>query len=107
VFAVATGLHYELNPRTSARIGYLFNENPIPAQTAFFNIASPPIFQHAIFLGGSRRLTDHIAISLSYLHAFENDIQGPYFTPFGAVPGGSVGIDQATDALTMALQVYF
>jgi long-chain fatty acid transport protein len=107
VFAVATGLHYELNPRTSARIGYLFNENPIPAQTAFFNIASPPIFQHAIFLGGSRRLTDNIALSLSYLHAFENEIQGPYFTPLGVVPGGSVGIDQVTNALTMALQVYF
>jgi long-chain fatty acid transport protein len=107
VVSVATGVHYELNPCTSLRVGYLFNENPIPASAALINIASPPIFQHAVFLGASRRVTQSIGVSLSYLHAFENDIQGPYVTPFGAVPGASVGIKQETDALTMAIQVFF
>jgi long-chain fatty acid transport protein len=65
ILSVATGLHCELNPATSVRIGYLFNENPIPDETAFFNIASPPIFQHAIFLGGSRKLNNCIGVSLS------------------------------------------
>jgi long-chain fatty acid transport protein len=107
VVSVATGVQYALNPRTSLRAGYLFNENPIPDAAAFFNIASPPIFQHAVFLGASRRVTDCIGLSLSYLHAFENDIRGPYVTPFGAVPGASVGIDNETDAVTMGLHVFF
>jgi hypothetical protein len=28
-------------------------------------------------------------------------------TPGGAVPGASVGINEATDAITVAMQVYF
>ncbi len=107
VFSVATGVHYELNPCTSLRVGYLFNENPIPDESAFFNIASPPIFQHAIFVGGGRKLTDAVGLSLSYLHAFENSIEGPYVPPFGEIPGASVGVSQVTDALTMAVHVYF
>lgn len=107
IMSVATGLHCEVNPWTSMRIGYLFNQNPIPGNVAFFNIASPPIFQHAVFLGASRRLTRNIAVSLAYLHAFKNAIHGPYVTPLGAVPGASVGINQVTDALTAAIQVYF
>lgn len=107
VMSVATGLHYELNDCTSVRLGYLFNENPIPDNVAFFNIASPPIFQHAVFLGASQRLTRSITASVSYLHAFENSIRGPYETPLGAVPGASVGINQVTDALTVAFHVNF
>jgi len=107
VMSVATGAQYQLNSCTSLRAGYLFDENPIPDSVAFFNIASSPIYQHAVFLGASRRLTDAVGVSLSYLHAFENSIRGPYESPFGPVPGGSVGIDQVTDALTVGLHVYF
>jgi long-chain fatty acid transport protein len=105
VVSVATGLHYEWSPATSTRIGYLFCENPIPAESAFFNIASPPIYQHAIFLGASQRLTNSIGVSLSYLHAFENSIVGPYVPV--PIPGATVGINQGTDALTGAVQVFF
>lgn len=105
IVSVATGLHYEWSPATSTRIGYLFCENPIPAESAFFNIASPPIYQHAIFLGASQRLTDNIGVSISYLHAFENSIVGP-FVPV-PIPGATAGINQFTDAVTGALHVYF
>ena len=107
VISVSNGLQYIVSSSTSVRMGYLYNQNPIPDQSTFFNIASPPIFQHAVFLGASQKLTESLMVSASYLHAFENSIKGPYVTPGGAVPGASVGINEATDAITVAMQVYF
>jgi long-chain fatty acid transport protein len=107
IMSLATGVHYELNECTSVRAGYLFNENPVPSSATFFNVASSPIFQHAIFLGASRRLTNCLMLSASYLHAFENSIEGPFVTPQGPVPGGSVSIQQVTDAITVGIHVFF
>ncbi len=107
VMSVSSGIQYQFNPCTSFRAGYLYNENPIPDAVTFFNIASSPIYQHAAFVGATRHLTDALALSACYLHAFENSIQGPFQTPIGPIPGASVGVDQVTDALTVAIHLFF
>jgi long-chain fatty acid transport protein len=107
VMSVGTGVHYQLTESTSVRLGYLFNENPVPSNLTSFNIASSPIFQHAVFLGASQRLSSSVMVSLSYVHLFDNSIRGPFETPLGAVPGASVQIDQVIDALAVAIHVFF
>jgi long-chain fatty acid transport protein len=107
IYSVAAGVQYRMSESTSLRAGYLHNDNPIPDEATFFNIVSSPVFQDAVFIGVSRSLTSSLLLSLSYLHAFDNSIAGPYFTPAGPIPGGSVRIDQTTDALTVGVHVFF
>jgi len=107
VVSAATGVHYQLSAATSVRLGYLFTENPVPSDVTSFNVASSPIFQHAVFLGASQRLCGSIMVSLSYVHLFENSIRGPLETPLGPVPGASVQIDQVSDALAAGIHVFF
>ena len=90
IVSVATGLQYEVNKNLFLRMGYTFNENPIPDSQAFFNIGSPLYYQHEIHVGGSYRLSKRVWLSLAYTYYFENDISGPIVTPGGAVPGSNV-----------------
>lgn len=90
IFAINAGAQYTLSERTSLRLGYSFNENPIADNLSSFNVASPTIVMHALYCGASYRLTDALTLSAAYAHGFENSISGPFVTPAGAIPGSSV-----------------
>lgn len=107
VFSVAAGVQHELNEQLTVRLGYLFTQNPIPGSTTTFNIPATAIYQHAIFLGTSHKLTDQISLSLAYYHAFRNSITGPYQTPLGPLAGSRVHVSQEIDGLVGGLNVYF
>ncbi|MFO0844760.1 MAG: outer membrane protein transport protein [Gemmataceae bacterium] len=76
VFAVAIAGQYQLGERASVRLGYLYNQNPIPDPATLFNIQVPGIVQHSICAGLTLRMNDWIDASLAYVHAFNNSIQG-------------------------------
>jgi long-chain fatty acid transport protein len=107
VFSVAAGAQYQLTDAASVRLGYTFNPNPIPDRNSVFNVASAPLYEHVVYLGASYKLTEALALSASYFHAFQNSITGPFVTPAGAVPGTSVTSKVSTDALTAGLAVRF
>lgn len=90
IFAVATGVQYEVTQDLFLRAGYTFNENPIPNSQAFFNIGAPLHYQHQIHVGGSYRLSKRIWLSAAYTYYFENEVTGPIVSPAGAFPGSSV-----------------
>ncbi len=90
VFSVATGVQYAATEDLFLRMGYTFNENPIPDSQAFFNIGSPLYYQHEIHVGGSYRLSKRSWITLAYTYYLENDISGPIVTPAGPMPGSNV-----------------
>lgn len=107
VFTVATGIQYAANDRVTLRLGYFFTENPIPDSATSFNVLSSAIYEHALFLGSSVRLTSAMTISIAYLHAFENSIGSPIQTPLGPLPNSSVEISQVTDSLMLGFQIGF
>jgi long-chain fatty acid transport protein len=107
VFSVAAGAQYQLTDAVSLRMGYTFNPNPIPDRNSVFNVASAPLYEHVLYLGASYKMTEAWTLSVSYFHAFENSITGPFVTPAGAVPGTSVTSKVSTDALTAGLSVQF
>ena len=107
VFAVATGVQYELTDRLTLRLGYSYNENPIRDSDTFFNVASPAIYEHVISVGTSLWLSDRTTLSLAYLHAFENSISGPFQSPAGPVAGTSVMSEVSVNALVCGLEVRF
>lgn len=107
IFAVAFGAQYEWSENVTLRIGYVWNENPIADRNAFFNPVSPNIIQHTLTVGASYKLTDALMLSLAYLHAFENSIEGPQFTAAGPVAGTSIKSNAYVDTVMLGLTVKF
>ena len=70
VFSVATGVQYQWTEALSLRLGYVYTDNPIPAEFAAINIAAPAIYQHILSMGATLRVTCRTSFSLAYLHAF-------------------------------------
>ncbi len=107
VFAVALGVQFQATEQLSLRAGYLFNTNPIPDAASAFNVGSPLVYEHQIGVGASYRLTPACSVSVAYAHLFDNSVTGPFVTPAGPIPGGSVTTAVTADSLTMGLGVQF
>lgn len=107
VFVLALGAQYRLADPLFLRIGYTYNTDPIPAANAIFNVATPVVMQHAIYLGGSFEINNRFLLSAAYAHVFENSIQGPLLTSSGPIPGASVQDSAWGDAYLMGATVKF
>jgi long-chain fatty acid transport protein len=107
VFAMALGAQYLLTDALSLRAGYAYNGNPIPDGQSSFNVVSPTIVEHTVSIGASYRVTECLSLSLAYAHGFQNSIQGPLVTPFGALPGSSVRSQAMVDSILFGASVRF
>lgn len=108
VWLICVGGQVQVTDRLALRAGYSFNQNPIPDRLSMFNVLAPSVYQHAINLGGSLQLTESLVASLTYVHAFDHSISGPFIAPPGIpVPASRVAISQEIDALVMGLSVLF
>ncbi len=96
VVSVATGIQFEASEDLKLRIGYTYNENPIPDQQSFFNVGTPLTYEHEIHAGASVRVNDSAWIHFAYTYYFESSISGQIVSPLGAVPGSNV--TNTTDA---------
>lgn len=108
IFSVALGGQYQATDDLSLRLGYVWNQNPVPDQNAIYNVISPNILMHTISCGLSYRLTSNLNVSLAYLHAFENSITGALAVPgIGPLLGTSVTSKVAADAFIAGLTIKF
>lgn len=107
IFALSAGTQYKLTDFASARLGYSFSTNPISGDKAFFNIGSPLVIQHGVYVGGSYNLTDNFKLSLTYAHFFENSVSGQFLTPLGPIPGTSVTSKASADSISAGASFTF
>jgi len=107
IWSFHLGVQRKLNERIDARLGYSFNENPISDANSAFNIVSPLITEHIIYVGGSLWMGENWSFDLSYYHAFENSVTGPIETAAGVIPGSTVSSTVSADALTLGIRVLF
>ncbi len=108
VFALATGVQYELTDALTLRAGYAFNLNPAGDAVTMFNIYSPTIVQHTISAGLSYNVAKSFKVSLAYVHMFENSMHGPIVTPrTGPIPGTQVSTSGTADSVLMSATVSF
>lgn len=107
VWMLAIGGQLELTDRLSVRAGYSWNQNPIPDQFASVNFLAPATYEHVVSLGASLQLSRSIIANLTWVHAFENTISGPYRTPLGAIPFSRVSVTNEINALVLGLSVLF
>jgi long-chain fatty acid transport protein len=108
IVAVSVGAQYRMTDRLALRGGYSFNQDPVPSELASVNIASAVIPEHTIYAGLTFRVSEALLLSATYLHVFDNAIEGPLLTPQGPVSGTTVR-DQVSgaDAFILGLTVQF
>jgi long-chain fatty acid transport protein len=106
-FVIAVGAQYQLTDRISVRAGYSYNTNPEPSNQAFFNIGAPTIIQNTVYTGASLDLSKSLTLSAAYVHAFQNQLQGPIVLPTGPVLGTSVQSQVSADAVVIGLTVRY
>ncbi len=107
VFGVNLGAQYRMSDTLTLRGGYSWNQNPIDSMNTIFNVASPVIVEHTVYVGASYRITDQFLMSLAYAHAFQNSETGPIITPLGTVPASSVTNTASADSLLFGFTVLF
>jgi long-chain fatty acid transport protein len=96
VFAVALGAQYEITPCCSVRFGYTYNTDPIRDDRTIFNVSSPTILEHTVYVGASWNLTERFVVSVAYAHAFENSVQGQILVPTPTIPSATIAIPGST-----------
>jgi len=108
VFALGTGVQYQCTDALTLRAGYSFNLNPAGNSVTMFNVLSPTIIQHAVSAGLSYNVTKSFKLSLTYIHFFENSIQGPIITPTtGPIRGTDVKTSATADSVLLGATVSF
>lgn len=83
VFSINLGLERKINNRLKGRLGYCWNENPIPSRSAALSISAPLIAEHIFSCGFGYTFAKDLELSATYTHAFETKLTGP-------IPGGTV-----------------
>ncbi|MCL2745433.1 MAG: outer membrane protein transport protein [Planctomycetaceae bacterium] len=85
VMAVAVGLERKINKKMKARIGYCWNENPIPGRSAALNVSAPLMVQHVLGFGATYAIVKDLEASATYSIAFKGATEGPF-------PVGNTGL---------------
>lgn len=71
---LAVGIQKELNPATTVRMGLNYGKSPIEENDVNNNLGSVAIPEKHLSLGLTRKLGKNLSGSLSYTHAFENEL---------------------------------
>ena len=103
VFAVATGLERRVGERAKIRLGYLFNENPIPEVLTLFNTQLPAFNQHQLSLGFGLDINRSLTLDFAWIHVFANTIRGPVLE----LPDTTIAMTQSLDFWSLGIGVRY
>jgi long-chain fatty acid transport protein len=107
VFSIALGTQYRPTDCTAVRVGYCWNQNPVPDSQAFVNIPAVTINRHWAFAGASWDLSRDLTLTMAYMHAFESSVQGTFVSPSGVVAGTAVRTSLSADSIMFGMSVKF
>ena len=99
VFSINLGMERKINHRLKVRLGYCWNENPIPNRSAYLCVSAPMMTQHVFSCGFSFAFAKNLELSTAYAHAFKAK-------QTGVIPGedgGTVTNVLSSDALFVSL----
>ncbi|MGA7180056.1 MAG: outer membrane protein transport protein [Thiobacillaceae bacterium] len=98
------GVEYQYNTQWTLRAGYNHADNPIQARDVTFNILAPGVVKDHATLGFTYTLASGNELTMSYMHAFKNDVSGASILPVfgGGSPAGTEKIDMYQDSLGIA-----
>lgn len=96
------GVSYDLDSKTTLRVGYDHNNEQIPSSQTLLNILAPGIVQNHLSLGGTWKLANKSEVTVAYIHAFKKTVNGAGSIPGSAVAplgGGNANISMYEDSL--------
>ncbi len=100
IWSVGSGVQQTISPSTKIMFGYNYSGNPVPAQYTFFNTPAPAIVQHHVS-GGVQHSAHGWDGVITYYHAFQSSITGPWISGQGAIPGTSVTSKMSENSVTI------
>lgn len=98
------GIEHAYSDKLTLRVGYSHGDNPIQSRDVTFNIIAPGVVTDHYTLGFTYNLDKESEITMSYMHAKENSVQGAsLFTNWlGAANSGTETIKMYQDSLGIA-----
>lgn len=100
IWAVGGGVQQQISSSTRVMGGYNYSQNPVPARYTFFNTPAPAIVQHHLSAGLVQKMRGWDGV-VTYYHAFQNSITGPWISGQGAIPGTSVTSKMSENSVTI------
>lgn len=85
------GAVWQATPKLTVRGGFSINQQPIPQNETFLNILAPATIEKHLTLGASWVINTKDDISVSYIHAFDQKVNGASSIPPGFPPSGLGG----------------
>ena len=95
IFAISVGLERRISDRLKGRLGYCWNEAPIPGRSAALAISAPLLTEHVLSCGFGYTFAKDLEMTASYCHAFEAKCTGP-------IPGSVASVTNIVSADTFA-----
>ena len=85
------GMSYVYDSQLTLRGGLNHNSQQIPDSQTLLNILAPGVVQNHLSLGATWTLADKSEITVAYIHAFQQTVNGSGSIPPGPPPGGFGG----------------
>jgi long-chain fatty acid transport protein len=78
IWSVAIGIQKKWSEKLTLRMGYCWNENPIPGRSSMLNVSAPLTIQHTISVGATYAVVRNLEFSISYAHGFKGKTTGAF-----------------------------
>ena len=95
------GASYEWSRNLTLRGGYVTLKQPIPASQTLFNIVAPGVVENHVTLGATWQVSNQSELTVGYMHAFENKVNGAGSIP-PSMGGGEANLRMSQDSLGIA-----
>lgn len=89
------GASYTYSQSLTLRGGLSTARQPIPTNETFFNVLAPAVIENHLTLGATWTLASKSELTVAYMHAFENTVNGTNT----AIGGNGVGLKMYQDSL--------
>ncbi|MDR0390490.1 MAG: outer membrane protein transport protein [Planctomycetaceae bacterium] len=83
IWSVAVGVQKKVSDKLTLRLGYCWNENPIPNRSSMLNVAAPLTVQHTINIGATYAIVRNLEFSIAYSHGFKGKVTGNFSSTIG------------------------
>lgn len=95
------GLSYELSKDMTLRAGYNYGKQPVPSSETMFNVLAPGVVEKHLTVGATWAMSKNSELSVSYMHAFNKQVNGASSIPAG-FGGGNADVRMSQNALGIA-----
>lgn len=95
------GVEYKYSQKMTLRAGYNHGENPISGDDVTFNILAPGVVKDHVTLGMTHTFASGNELTMTYMHAFKNDVSGVSILPAfsNGTPSGNEKIEMYQNSL--------